>query len=333
MSRVLRPYRRDGIARNRVRSLLDRAVRRFRRVARRSLRPVRQDAPYWKLYARRRGRLLASRVGRVLLDRRTRWRAGARAIRRAVRRMRGNFSTDDIRARIRRFRSRYRYRQLSVDFERSGNQFSIEGSMSPGQTIMKVVPPTPPTRVRYWYNAGLPSMHVDPLSAKGRRGSPTSSAVSPRSFNSVAAIRSRGGTRSLYVKGHLLWAGSHGSGLDPDNLTWITRSLNARMFFRFELRLLTGLRVRPKRLRKVFSYRVESRPGAKPRPRRRCINGNLIRIPDERRLARALHLSLIEKEYIPSSRRWQDKRVVNERTEPNVPPYPRGFGESPNACV
>jgi hypothetical protein len=172
-------------------------------------------------------------------------------------------------------------------------------------------------------------MHADPLSAKGPRGTPTTDSVSPRYFNSVHLIRSRSGTRSLYVKGHLLSAGAHGAGHDPDNLTWITRSLNGRMYWRFEREITGGISgLRPKRLRRVFNYKVEALPGAKPRAQRRWINGQWIRIPDERHLAKALRITLARKVYEPTQRRWvDDTGTTRSQNEPNVPPYPRGHHE------
>ncbi len=327
---VGRSYGREGVRRAILRSRVRELVRAHRRVVSRIF-FITEDAPHWNIRAKRKGLLhVPRRVGRAYMDRQARWKAGKRAIRRAARRLRGYYGVSELEAAILPIRRRFGYTQLDVGFDREENLFEVRGAMSPLKSITKLVPPTPPTRVApTTYRAGLPTMHADPLSAKGPRGTPTTDSVNPRHFNSVRLIRSRSGTKSLYIKGHLLSAGAHGSGHDPDNLTWITRSLNARMFWRFERSIKRGIAgVRPKRLRRVFNYKVEALPGAKPRPRRRWIHGQWIRIPDERRLAKVLRITLMRKLYEPTQRRWVDDSGSMRRSDMhNVPPYPRGYKE------
>ncbi len=330
VNRALQPYRREGIERNRVRSLFSNMLYRFRRIARASLRPVRKDAPFWRLYARRRDRVLASRVARVLLDRSTRRREGNRAIRRALRRLWARtraISVSDVQRSIRPFWRRFRYDRLGVEFDRRNNEFDVFGEMSPRFTIRKKKAPRPARRLIHY---GGSQVTADPLFGWRSGSSPS---VSPPLWNDVRPIRTVRGRTSLYIRGHLLVArGGGGSGSNPLNLTPITRSANARMWWRME-RIVQRLLL----TRHVLRYVVRANPSARTSPPKRwvCQSGywRHIRIPAEGRLASSLTLELTKKRYDPDAEAWvPSNEAVGPINIRNVPPFPPSLPSPKGSC-
>ena len=319
----LRPHQREGIEKTRLRSLFNNIRNRFRRVALASLRPVRKDAPHWRLYARRRGRFLASRVARVLLDRTTRRREGNRAIRRALNRlwaMTRAISVPDVERAIRPYQRRFRYDRLDVEFDRRNNEFDVSGQMSPRFTIHQKKAPRPPRRLIHY---GGSQMTADPLFG-WRSGSEP--AVSPPLWGDVQPIRTVRNRTSLYIRGHLLVArGGGGSGADPRNLTPITRSANALMWWRME-RIVQRLLL----TRHVLRYVVRANFSSRVSPPRRwvCHGGHWshVRIPTEGRLANSLSLELIKKRYDPDAEAWvPSAESIGPISIRNVPPFPPGY--------
>ncbi|MDH5361555.1 MAG: hypothetical protein OEX03_13365 [Gammaproteobacteria bacterium] len=133
------------------------------------------------------------------------------------------------------------------------------------------------------------------------------------------------------MRGHLLVdkvAG--GSGINPNNLTPITRSANAQMYWKIERYVKRWLMAG-----NVLRYIVRKNPPTPGTliPRWICeSSGWVLRtVPEEQLLPSSLSLEVRKKKYDPNSKRWvlssDSNRQKNKQIQ-NVPSYPSGMPTS-----
>lgn len=331
---ALRPHRERGVRRERLRSLFRSTRSRFPTVVRASVRPIRRDEAIWELFARRRGRPLAQRVGRVLMDRDTRWEEGQKVIQRLIRRVKrrpGNIDAGDIESAMRRQRVRrkFRYRDLSIRFDDERNIFTVRGSMSNRGRVGEFAPELPnPNNFKTLSDGAA----VDDLAYK--RGSRSPASGTPEYWDQISRIRSRRNS-TRYIKGHLV-AGWFADGID-ENLTPITRNSNAEMASKMETPLKNAVPNRRNLRRKLTKlatqgrlgelkvYRLEVRmkgeAGRTPPMRKvRGRRGQTERIHDEKRLAKKIEMKLIRKKYV--NKKWRNSRDALDIPRIGKNPYP-----------
>ncbi len=299
-----------GIRRERLRTLFRSIRGRYPTVVRSSLRPIRRDEAFWELFARRRGRPISQRVGRVLMDRDTRWDEGKKAIKRLVRRIKrrpGNIDAGDLQQPLRRIRRQYHYRTLSVRYENEKNNFNVRGSMSNTDSVGAFPPELSNPND---FDSTSSGAEIDNLAYKHPR---TPATGDPHLWGEISRIRSRRDS-TRYIRGHLVagWF-AHGR---ASNLTPITRNANGDMARKFETPLRkslpweSGLRdklndfVPQNRLDEIDVYhlKVEKLGTASRQPPLRRIknkpNDAPERVSAEADLAHEIKMTLTKKKYV-----------------------------------
>lgn len=297
---------------------------------------ITKHGPRWRVWARRVRSIRPRIVGRVLLDRLNRWRAGRKAVIRtvrAVRRQPGFMTSTAINARLPRVARQYHYTRLTARFDQQRNEFEIDGGMSPNGTVTKPKPERPTRNV---YRRPYSSRHaiVDPLVKRNVRR--TDADGDPPHWAEVSAIRAPSNRRTLYIKGHLI-SGYFDDG-NTDNLTPIKESANQLMASRAETRVKNMLpRLATKSGRQpIFYYEVKGEGhGGSGNPVRNVLNPQTgsrecRRVPAENRLYRVIRLTVKKKEFNDTSGQWDREEDMSPGPIDNVPPYPRGYDE--DAC-
>jgi len=326
------------LARNRLRGIAQAALRakvnslraRYRKgVTSASVKPKRGTG-YLKVKARPR-KIALPYSGKVLMDKPTRWRLGAAAIKKRLRKLKKVrvLFMFMVKASLKGFKKKFGYRSLGVDFDRSKDVFKVTGAMSPGATIGKV-PPKRPTKNRFAAFGGR-AAKVDPLVEID------SSYAAPASWagilGGVRPIRTVRGRTSLYIRGHLVsgWLGGKGTAA---NLTPLTRSANALMSTGMEKtvkELAAANKTRPNQKKSVWSYTVTASGVAgvgAPTRWIRLLPGTPhahAPVPHEALLPRSISMVLKKKKYEPNSGKWVPSTTLRTRSVANVPPFPPGY--------
>jgi phage-related protein len=294
---------------------------------------ITKHGPKWRVWVRKVKTLRPRIVGRVLLDRVTRWKQGKKAVKAAIRKLKrrpGNIDDDMIDGVLGRIRERYKYDVLDASFQEQRNRFVVDGHMSPGR-IVAVTGPKRPTHNVVASNSPSRSIRIYPLVAKHSRTSPSGS---PPHWAEVVKIKTARGT-SLYRRGHL--ASGHFAGGGAENLTPITFAANSTMAARAETPVKKALPSRAKSdsPKPIFDYRVRAhgRPSGLP-PRRLIEEGDdekCTRVSAERRLFSTISISISAYGYNKSSKKWDRAVSLPAGASPgdvaNVPPWPTGRGE------
>jgi hypothetical protein len=93
----------------------------------------------WKVWVRKVKSLRPTSLGNVLIDRDTRWRKGAKDVRKRMRRVKGRDTTEarlnDI---LRPIKRKWEFKKLYANPDRAEHDFNIMGHMSPDQQITEV---------------------------------------------------------------------------------------------------------------------------------------------------------------------------------------------------
>ena len=325
----------SGMTKSRLRGIYRGILNRYRTVAKRPA-FITKHGPHWRLWVRRVKSIRPRRVGEVLLDRNSRWRAGARAIARAFRRIKrrpGDINTGMVQRILTPIGRRYHYRGAPrVTFEGERNQFEVNWAMSNGNTAARLQDKLPRNLNNFIaVNPGRIAVLDNFVSQSGRGRSP---AVG--SMVDLERIRSWPNcVTTAYVKGHLI--SGHFTHGYWSNWTPITRSANYWMeqrwetlirrqmprslsaFFRQRRRLTTGLTIASNKPPvRIYELKVEAHGSSPAGPSRvikdpspsRCVpnddgSGNNPRRPgarrrgrihQERNLARVIRMTIVRKE-------------------------------------
>ena len=336
---ALASYQQSGITRGRLRGVYRGVLNRFRPVAKRPA-FITKHGPHWRVWVRRVKSIIPRRVGRVLLDRDTRWRAGRKAVLAAIRGLKrrpGNISTAEINRALQRVRRRYRYTSLSAQFDTVHNIFRIQGGMSPGGPLAST---TPKIEDPNEFSTTSGGATIDNLVFRRLRRS--SASGNPTHWDAVRKIKSPpsyADEATSYVKGHLI-AGWFASG-SSNNLTPIKRSTNRNMEVAVEAPLKNKLKTWARfvwwnsrgRARELNVYRYTvtkvGTAGQQPPLRDYISGGRRARVREEALLAEKIRMRIVKKEYRPGSKQWVNAGapgggLPSSHDEDNVPSYPPG---------
>lgn len=193
------------------------------------------------------------------------WAAGVAGVTADVEKMEKEGATlEQIQGRIPEWQKTYGFTQLNLTSQ--GDEFEIDGAMSPGQKVMKakkpplaVLPSATPTWTPPDSNYGGTGMTVHGLTSAHPDGSPVTASW-PVSLAVVGdAVKPKRSSQKLYVLGHLLNRKLGGPGDQKSNLTPITYSANANHYNSVEKHLQGALQ---KGSTRIFHYEVAVEPPA-----------------------------------------------------------------------
>lgn len=196
---------------------------------------IAKHGPHWRLWARRVKSIRPRRVGRVLMDRASRWRAGGRAIERTVsrrRRLPGNLTLSDLGGILRPIKRRYHYVGVPrTTFDPDKNEFKVHWAMSNEDVAAKVGGEVPDRLNLFRSITPGRSAVLDNFAFKNiARSAPLGTTPT---FTRLEKILSYPSYRAAaYVRGHLI-SGYFTHGY-PSNWLPITRSANWWMEFNWE---------------------------------------------------------------------------------------------------
>jgi phage-related protein len=332
---ALLPHQEAGITRSALRGIYRPILRSHKKVAKWPA-FFTKHGPKWRLWVRRVKSLRPRVVGHAMLDRDSRWKQGKKAVKKAVKRLKrmpGNIDAGMIDAALIPTKIKYLYRDLSARFLPSRNEFEIDGAMSPGLKVIKTPPKRPTQNSPRMVLTASKHLKINELVKKSAFRSAATG--TPPLWRQVEKIKTRGGSTSLYRKGHLI-SGHFTSG-DSANLTPITFSANALMASGAESPVRRALPVlaRSSGRQPIFSYEVNATgTGGGVSPNRKFKELGVWKckpVAAEKQLVRNVHITVTKKAYNPSSHKWD--RVVPGQSPPTIPNvggavgYPRGWKE------
>jgi hypothetical protein len=319
----------EGMTRSQVRGKFRGVLGSFRDVAKIPS-YITKHGPNWRLKSRRVKSFLPRTVGHALLDARTRWNQGKKAVKKAIKALKrrpGNINSSMITAALARVKRKFKFKELSARFNESQNVFEIDGSMSPGRRMLRT-PPERPTRNADPTGTPHQKLKVYPLVKRSAHRSEPRGA--PPHWRQVERIKTKSGSSSLYIRGHVISGFFAGGG--ADNLTPIKRQANALMATGAEtpVRLQLPRRAPASSRRPVYSYETTFSGAPRGSSPRRWVMGAGGRkvcqvVPAEQLLHKSVRFSITRYEYRESSMEW-DREVPgpNPSTITNVDPYPEG---------
>jgi phage-related protein len=135
---MLRAHRETGVSRRQLAHEYRGVLNGYRPVAKWPSFITRRRAR-WKVWVRKVKSLRPTSLGNVLIDRDTRWRKGAKDVRKRMRRVKGRDTTEarlnDI---LRPIKRKWEFKKLYANPDRAEHDFNIMGHMSPDQQITEV---------------------------------------------------------------------------------------------------------------------------------------------------------------------------------------------------
>ena len=319
----------DGMNRNQVRAAFRGALGGFRDVAKIPS-YISKHGPNWILESRLVKTFWPRTVGHVLLDAGHRFSQGKKAVKKAVKALKrrpGNINSSMITAAIAKVKRKFKFKELSAHFDARENVFSIDGSMSPKRRVIKT-PPERPTR-----NAdptGTPHKKLKVYPLVKRSVSRSEPRGAPPHWREVGKIKTKSGSSSLYIRGHVI-SGFFAGG-DTDNLTPIKRQANALMATGAEtiVRKQLSTRAPASSRRPVYSYETTFSGTPAAASPRRWVPGaggkNVCKsVPAEQHLHKSVRFSITRFEYNESAMKWnREVPGPNPGSITNVNPYPEG---------
>ena len=254
----------QGSTKARLRGVYRGILNRYRTVAKRPA-FITKHGPHWRLWARKVKSIRPRRVGEVLLDRNSRWRAGARAIARAFRRAKrrpGDINNATVRRILMPIGRRYHYTgSPRITFEGERNQFEIDWSMSNGTVAARLSDKLPRNLNNFIeVNRGRVAVLDNFVSQSG-----TGRSSAHGDMGNLKKIKSWPNCVSTaYVKGHLI-SGHFTHGMSS-NWTPITRSANYWMERRWETLIRRQMPRSPPAFRRQRSRLLRGRTIASNKP-------------------------------------------------------------------